>query len=101
MLETLDNVANIHINSMADSLQHLHFQCIILILGFYSILATRLTPLLRNAYKPFSAATCEVFTAVTMKKFVFWEVIPCDSFKNQRFGGTYLHHQGASVASYR
>jgi hypothetical protein len=37
----------------------------------------------------------EVFTAVTMKNCVFWDVMPCGSYKNQRFGGTQsLHHQG-------
>jgi hypothetical protein len=42
----------------------------------------------------------EVFTAVTMKTGVFWDVTPCGSCKNRRFGGTYsLHHQGASAAS--
>jgi hypothetical protein len=30
----------------------------------------------------------EVFTAVTMKNGVFWDVRPCDSCKNRRFGGT-------------
>jgi hypothetical protein len=30
----------------------------------------------------------EVFTAVTMKNGVFWDVMPCDSCKNRRFGGT-------------
>jgi hypothetical protein len=30
----------------------------------------------------------EVFTAVTMKNGVFWDVTPCDSCKNRRFGGT-------------
>jgi hypothetical protein len=30
----------------------------------------------------------EVFMAVTMKNSVFWDVIPCGSCKNQRFGGT-------------
>jgi hypothetical protein len=30
----------------------------------------------------------EVFTAVTMKNGVFWEVTPCDPCKKQRFGGT-------------
>jgi hypothetical protein len=29
----------------------------------------------------------EVFTAVTMKS-VLWDVTPCGSFKNRRFGGT-------------
>jgi hypothetical protein len=30
----------------------------------------------------------EVFMAVTMKNGVFWDVTPCGSCKNQRFGGT-------------
>jgi hypothetical protein len=30
----------------------------------------------------------EVFTAVTMKNGVFWDVTPCGSCKNQRFGGS-------------
>jgi hypothetical protein len=29
----------------------------------------------------------EVFTAVTMKDGVFWDVMPCGSFKNRRFVG--------------
>jgi hypothetical protein len=33
----------------------------------------------------------EVFTAVTMKNAVFWDVTPCGSCKNRPFGGTYLH----------
>jgi hypothetical protein len=37
----------------------------------------------------------EVFTAVTMKNAVFWDVITCGSCKNWRFGGKYrLHHHG-------
>jgi hypothetical protein len=37
----------------------------------------------------------EVFTAVTMKNDVFWDVTPCGSCKNRHFGGTYLLlHQG-------
>jgi hypothetical protein len=37
----------------------------------------------------------EFFTAVTMKNAVFWNVMPCGSCKNRRFGGTYhLNHQG-------
>jgi hypothetical protein len=36
-----------------------------------------------------------IFTAVTMKYAVFWNVTPCGSCKNRCFGGTYrLHHQG-------
>jgi cytidine deaminase len=30
----------------------------------------------------------EVFTAVTMKNGVFWDVTPCGSCKNRRFEGT-------------
>jgi hypothetical protein len=37
----------------------------------------------------------EVFTAVTIKKAVFWDVAPCRNGVNRRFGGTYrLHLQG-------
>jgi hypothetical protein len=37
----------------------------------------------------------EVFTAVTMKKAVFWDVAPCSSGVDRRFRGTYrLHLQG-------
>jgi hypothetical protein len=37
----------------------------------------------------------EVFTAVGMKNDVFWDITPCGSCKNRRFGGTYhLHHEG-------
>jgi hypothetical protein len=36
----------------------------------------------------------EVFTAVTMKNGVFWDVTPCGFYKNRRFGGTWrLLHQ--------
>jgi hypothetical protein len=36
-----------------------------------------------------------VFTAVTMMNAVFWDVTPCGSCMNPRFGGTWrLHHQG-------
>jgi hypothetical protein len=30
----------------------------------------------------------EVFAAVTMKNGVLWDVTPCGSCKNRRFGGT-------------
>jgi hypothetical protein len=36
----------------------------------------------------FISVRFEVFTAVTMKNGVFWDVMPCDSCKNRRFGGT-------------
>jgi hypothetical protein len=51
----------------------------------------------------------EVFTAVTMKNGVFWDVTLCDSCKNRRFGGAAKKYQvsslgvssqRASVASY-
>jgi hypothetical protein len=33
--------------------------------------------------------------AVTMKKAIFWDVMPYGSCKNRRFGGSYhLHRQG-------
>jgi hypothetical protein len=34
----------------------------------------------------------EVFTEVTMKNAVFWDVTPCRSCVNRRFGGTYRLH---------
>jgi hypothetical protein len=34
----------------------------------------------------------EVFTAVTMKNGVFWDVTLCGSCTNRRFGGTYKSH---------
>jgi hypothetical protein len=47
----------------------------------------------RNAYNP--CVRFEVFTAVTMDNGVFWDVTPCGSCKNRRFGGTHrLLHQG-------
>jgi hypothetical protein len=40
----------------------------------------------------------EVFTAVTMKNAVFWDVAPCRSCVTRRFGGTYhLHLQGRKI----
>jgi hypothetical protein len=37
----------------------------------------------------------DVFTAVTMKNGVFWDVTPCGSCKNRHFGGSYsLLHRG-------
>jgi hypothetical protein len=37
----------------------------------------------------------EVSTAVTMMIIIFWEMTPCGSYKNRRFGGSYYddnHH---------
>jgi hypothetical protein len=40
----------------------------------------------------------EVFTAGTMKNFIFWDVAPCRSCVNRRFVGTYrLHLQGRKI----
>jgi hypothetical protein len=37
----------------------------------------------------------EVFKAATMKNFIFLDVTPCGSWKNEHFGRTHeLHHQG-------
>jgi hypothetical protein len=42
----------------------------------------------------------EVLTAVTMKNAVFWDVAPCRSCVNRRFGGTYhLLLQGRKIRS--
>jgi hypothetical protein len=50
----------------------------------------------------------EVFTVVTMKNAVFWDVAPCRSCGNQHFGGAYRlhlqgrksHEQGTSVSGW-
>jgi hypothetical protein len=40
----------------------------------------------------------EVFTAVTMKNVVFWDVTPCRACVNRSFGGRYrLHFQGRKI----
>jgi hypothetical protein len=46
-----------------------------------------------HTYNKYSAIVVrfEVFTAVTMKKAVFWDVAPCRSGVNRRFGGTRCH----------
>jgi hypothetical protein len=44
----------------------------------------------------------EVFTAVTMKNAVFWDVAPYSYCVNRRFGGTYrLHLQGRKIPERR
>jgi hypothetical protein len=49
----------------------------------------------RLSSEPFRLLRFEVFTAVTMKNGVLWDVTPCGSCKNRRFGGTQLLlHQG-------
>jgi hypothetical protein len=45
-----------------------------------------------------SCVRSEVFTAVTMKNTVFWDVAPCRSCENRRFGGTHRHNlQGRKI----
>jgi hypothetical protein len=47
---------------------------------------------------PFSFVRFEVFTAVTVKNTVFWDVAPCRSCVNRPFGGTYrLNLQGRKI----
>jgi hypothetical protein len=46
----------------------------------------------------YSIVRVEVFTAVTMKNVVFWDVTPCASYKSRYFGRTYrLRHQGGEI----
>jgi hypothetical protein len=57
---------------------------------------------LQNALAPLSykiqVVRFEVFTAVTMKNVVFWDVALCRSCVNRRFVGTYrLHLQGRKI----
>jgi hypothetical protein len=42
----------------------------------------------RSIYNLHKIVRFEVFTAVTMKSGVFWDVTPCGSCKNRRFGST-------------
>jgi hypothetical protein len=52
---------------------------------------------IKSAYKKvkLSYVRFEVLPTVTMKNGVFWDVTPCDSCNNRRFGGTQcLHNQG-------
>jgi hypothetical protein len=42
----------------------------------------------KNSKKNGDYVRSEVSTAVTMKNGVFWDVTPCCSCKNRRFGGT-------------
>jgi hypothetical protein len=51
---------------------------------FFAIPGHELYRLGRQAH---SHLRFEVFTAVTMKNGVFWDVTPCESCKNLRFGG--------------
>jgi hypothetical protein len=40
----------------------------------------------------YSPVRFEVFTTVTMKNAVFWDVAPCRSWVKRRFGGMYHFH---------
>jgi hypothetical protein len=51
--------------------------------------------LIHNTIKGNNSKRFEVFTAMTMKNIVFWDVAPCVSGLNRSFGGPYrLHLQG-------
>jgi hypothetical protein len=53
------------------------------------------TPALIMSCGKFLYARFEVFTAVTMKNAIFWDVTSCGFCENWCFGGMYhLHHQG-------
>jgi hypothetical protein len=52
----------------------------------------------RHITSPLQSPFGEVCKAVIMKNAVVWNIMPCDSFKNRRFRGTYrLHHQGNKI----
>jgi hypothetical protein len=56
------------------------------------------TPLSINIHSNFLCVRFEVFTAVTIKNAVFWDVAPCRSCVNRCFGGTYsLRLQGRNI----
>jgi hypothetical protein len=58
------------------------------VIQFFFIISRRLYTILLGSVR------FEVFTAVTRKNGVFWDITPCGSCKNQRFGGTWrLHNQ--------
>jgi hypothetical protein len=56
-----------------------------------------LSPTLQNAFRFDLAEGSELKKCIAKneeKKTVFWDVTPCGSCKNRRFGGTQHHHQG-------
>jgi hypothetical protein len=65
--------------------------------------------LVKHYYHQLLKVRFEVFTVVTMKNAIFWDVVPCSSCVNRRFRGTYRLHlqhrkirkQGTSVSSYK
>jgi hypothetical protein len=61
----------------------------------YDLFAKTKEPLRGTRYNKRENVRFEVFKAVTMKNGVFWDVTPCGSCKNRRFGETWrLLHQG-------
>jgi hypothetical protein len=73
------------------SIQNMRFKSIIYLLTAHCIQPTLTWDLVNKLY----ICKIEVFTAVTMKNAIFWDVVPCRSCVNRRFGGTYrLHLQG-------
>jgi hypothetical protein len=57
-----------------------------------------------NVVKQHDQVRSQVFTAVTMKNAVFWDVGPCRSCVNRRFGGTSVDtrstHAGSSLTDF-
>jgi hypothetical protein len=50
------------------------------------VFMTKTNPLMAN--RGIVCVRFEVFTAVAIKNGVFWDITPCGSCKNRRFGGT-------------
>jgi hypothetical protein len=58
-----------------------------------SVLSIHLCLDLRNGFFPSGFLTSNLYAL--LKNGVFWDVTPCSSCKNRRFGGTYrLHNEG-------
>jgi hypothetical protein len=47
-----------------------------------------------STLKPTPRATKSHQSILRLKNAIFLDVLPCSSYKNGRFGGTYHHHQG-------
>jgi hypothetical protein len=56
--------------------------------SFDNVAPHKVTDVLQENMTVTTHVRFEVFTAVTMKNGVFWDVTPCGSCNNRRFGGT-------------
>jgi hypothetical protein len=64
----------------------------------HRVLSSAPLPQLKRFVNEIIPVRFEVFTAVTMKNAVFWDVAPCISCVNRRFGGTYrLHYEQSTI----